>query len=77
MAPSLLRASLSGVKIRFVNGSDLVVATEVAKAIYQDFLPAALEQKRYVAIPEPLVPGHGLEKVQDAMDVSKKGVSLK
>lgn len=48
---------------------------EVGKAIYQDFLPAALESGQFKAKPEPEVKGHGLESIQGGMDALKKGVS--
>jgi NADPH:quinone reductase-like Zn-dependent oxidoreductase len=50
---------------------------EIAKAVYEDFLPQALVQKRYVAAPEPLVVGSGLESIQEAVDVQAKGTSAR
>lgn len=47
----------------------------VAEAIYEDFLPKALEAGSYVPAPEPLVAGKGLENVQDAIDIQSKGLS--
>jgi hypothetical protein len=40
-------------------------------------LPAALAKGKYVAAPEPQVVGKGLEDVQEAFDVNKRGVSAK
>lgn len=41
---------------------------ELAKALWQDFLPEALQAGQYKALPEPLVIGRGLESVsQGAM----------
>ena len=71
-----IRSSMKGVSAKMINGSDLV-ANEVGKAIYEDFLPKALEQNIYLPAPEPQVVGKGLEHVQEAMDMSKKGVSAK
>jgi hypothetical protein len=48
---------------------------EIAKAVYQEFLPAALESGQFKAKPEPQVAGHGLDSIQDAMALLKKGVS--
>jgi len=48
---------------------------EVSKVIYEDFLPNALAENRYVAVPEPYILGSGLEYIQAAMDVQRKGVS--
>ncbi len=49
----------------------------MSKVIYEDFLPQALVENRYVAAPEPYVIGHGLEDIQAGMDAQRKGVSAK
>ncbi|KAI9876490.1 MAG: hypothetical protein M1830_006386, partial [Pleopsidium flavum] len=49
----------------------------VSRAVYEDFLPAALAQGKYIAAPEPHVVGKGLEHLQEAMELNKKGVSAK
>ncbi|KAL4922075.1 hypothetical protein BDW62DRAFT_172922 [Aspergillus aurantiobrunneus] len=49
----------------------------VGKVVYEDFLPKALEAKSYVAAPEPLVVGTGLECVQEAVDLHAKGISAR
>lgn len=71
-----IRSSMRGVSTKMINGSTLV-NNEVGKAIYVDYLPQALEQGVFVPSPEPEVVGHGLEQVQKAMDLAKKGVSAK
>ena len=71
-----IRSKVKGISSKMINGSDLV-ANEVGKAIYEDFLPMALEESKFVPAPEPQVVGKGLEHVQEAMDMNKKGVSLK
>ena len=48
---------------------------EVGKAVYEDFLPKALEAGTYVPAPEPLIAGKGLESVQGAVELVQKGVS--
>ncbi|KAK3329981.1 zinc-binding oxidoreductase CipB [Apodospora peruviana] len=45
----------------------------VGKAIYEDFLPAALQVGAFVPAPEPLVVGQGLDSVQVAVDRYRKG----
>ena len=50
---------------------------ELAKAIYTDFLPRALEQGTLVPAPEPLIVGTGLESIQKGLDLSEEGVSAK
>ena len=61
-----IRSKTMGVTVKMINGSDLV-ANEVGKAIYVDFLPRALEEGKFTPAPEPQVLGKGLELVQEAM----------
>jgi hypothetical protein len=49
----------------------------VGKAIYVDFLQGALAEGTYIAAPDPLVGGKGLEYIQAGFDLQKKGVSAK
>ena len=67
---------INGVKSNFVFASS-ITHNQVGKAIYVDFLPKALETGALVPSPEPLVAGHGLESIQTAFDLQKKGVSAK
>ena len=62
------------VRTKYIFGSTLK-ANEVGPAIYRDFLPDALADGRYLAAPPPIVAGHGLDDIQHAMDVQRKGVS--
>ncbi|TVY59517.1 Zinc-binding alcohol dehydrogenase domain-containing protein cipB [Lachnellula cervina] len=48
---------------------------EVGKAVYEDFLPQALADGKFVAAPEPYILGKGLENVQAGFNIQKKGVS--
>jgi NADPH:quinone reductase-like Zn-dependent oxidoreductase len=73
---TLVKKNLKGVKVEFIWGSDLYDGP-VAEAVYGSFLPAALEQGSFVPAPEPLVVGHGLDKIQEAFEVGRKGVSAK
>ena len=50
---------------------------EVGKAMYEDFLPKALSEGKYIAAPYPYVVGKGLEYVQTGLDTLKKGISAK
>jgi Zn-dependent alcohol dehydrogenase len=65
-----------GVDAKFILGGS-VKDTEVGKAIYQDFLPKALAEGQFVAAPDPLIVGKGLEYMQEAFEVQKRGVSAK
>jgi NADPH:quinone reductase-like Zn-dependent oxidoreductase len=57
-----LKAATSGVRTKFIFG-DTLADNEVGPMIYRDFLPAALAAGRYVAAPDPMVVGKGLEFV--------------
>ena len=63
-----------GVRTRYIFGTSLK-KNDVSRAIYADFLPAALANGTYVPAPAPLVVGHGLDAIQHALDVQLKGVS--
>ena len=67
---------MEGVGTKFIFGSDLK-DNEVSKVVYEDFLPKALEEGTYITAPDPEVVGKGLEHIQAAFDVLKKGVSAK
>ena len=69
-----LRTRPRGVATKFIFGTTLK-ANEVSTAIYEDFLPRALAEDRYVAAPPPHIVGHGLEHLQPALDIQLKGVS--
>ncbi|TKA61596.1 hypothetical protein B0A55_13693, partial [Friedmanniomyces simplex] len=53
---------------------DTLQYNEVSR-VYKDFLPRALAEGTYVVAPPPLLVGHGLEQIQKAFDIQKKGVS--
>jgi hypothetical protein len=48
---------------------------EIGESVFVDFLPKALETGLFKPAPNPIVVGHGLEKVQEGIDLIKKGVS--
>ena len=63
-----------GVGAKFIWGSGLK-DNEVGPAVFEHFLPKALEEGVYKCAPEPLEGGHGLESIQEAFALSMKGVS--
>ena len=71
-----VKSRVRGIRTKFIFGNSLM-DNEVSKVIYEDFLPNALAENRYIAAPEPYVIGHGLEYIQAGMDAQKKGVSAK
>lgn len=52
-----------------------IMGNHVGKAVWEDFLPKALRAGKYIAAPNPLVAGNGLESLQDAVDLCRKGTS--
>ena len=71
-----VRALRHRIRARFVWGSSLM-NNEVGPMLWQQFLPAALAEGRYIAAPTAEVVGHGLEQVQTALDALHKGVSAR
>ncbi|OJD18042.1 hypothetical protein AJ78_01934 [Emergomyces pasteurianus Ep9510] len=67
----------TGVDAKFILLNGLVESNSVVARIYTDFLPQALEQRQFVPAPPPQVVGKGLEKIQEALDLQRKGVSRK
>ncbi|KAL8698012.1 MAG: hypothetical protein Q9201_006803 [Fulgogasparrea decipioides] len=70
------KSKIKRVDTKFIFSSDLM-ANEVSRVIYKDFLPAALADGSYMPAPEPNVVGRGLEHVQDALELNMKGVSAR
>lgn len=70
------KSKIKGVGTKFIFGSELM-ANELGRVIYEDYLPAALAEGKYIAAPEPQVVERGLQYVQEAMDVHMRGVSAK
>jgi NADPH:quinone reductase-like Zn-dependent oxidoreductase len=65
-----------GIRARFIWGSSLM-NNEVGPMLWEEFLPAALAEGRYIAAPAAEVVGSGLEHVQTALDVLARGVSAR
>jgi NADPH:quinone reductase-like Zn-dependent oxidoreductase len=69
------KSKLRGIKTSFIWGS--VAHSPVGDAVYVDFLPQALAKGIFKPAPEPEVVGKGLEAIQEAVNIQKKGVSAK
>lgn len=54
-----------------------IMSNGVGKAVFESFLPKALERGTYFTAPEPVVAGRGLESIQVGVDLLRKGVSAK
>jgi NADPH:quinone reductase-like Zn-dependent oxidoreductase len=70
-----VKSKLRNIKTSFIYGS--VAHSPVGEAVYADFLPEALATGKFRAAPEPMVVGEGLEAIQEALDIQKKGVSAR
>lgn len=64
-----------GIESNFVQVPDLRGDEQLATAVLHDYVPDALADGSYVATPRAEVVGKGLDAIQGAMDMLKKGVS--
>ncbi|WP_458070625.1 zinc-binding alcohol dehydrogenase family protein [Rhodanobacter sp. BL-MT-08] len=71
-----IQARLRGVATRSIWGTALMKGT-LGKTIFQDFLGPALASGRIVPAPAPLVAGHSLEAIPQAMALLRRGVSAR
>ncbi|KAJ5964458.1 alcohol dehydrogenase [Penicillium vulpinum] len=62
--------SVNGLALRLVN-------LDAGDAVWRKYLPEALANGKFLAKPDPLIIKGGLEKVQEGLDLQKKGVSAK
>ncbi|MCJ1434878.1 hypothetical protein MMC27_004248 [Xylographa pallens] len=68
----------SGVEVKFIAIDPAAIGpASPARPIFEDFLPRALAERVLVPAPEPEVVGKGLDQIQDAFMVHKRGVSAK
>jgi len=52
-----------------------IKGNHIGKAIFEDFLPDAIKSGTFVPAPMPLVAGKGLDQLQDAIDIQRRGTS--
>jgi NADPH:quinone reductase-like Zn-dependent oxidoreductase len=71
-----LKARRAGIHTTSIWGGSLM-NDEVGPLIFEAFLPAALAQRRYQAVPEPEVVGRGLGAIQQGFEVQRRGVSAR
>lgn len=74
MGSLMLRARRAGIRAGFVWGSSLR-DDGLGERLWGGFLPAALADGSYRAVPEPLTAGSGLDAVQAGLDRQREGVS--
>ncbi|OSS47450.1 hypothetical protein B5807_07219 [Epicoccum nigrum] len=75
MSSIFARSRIHGIKTSIIWGS--VAHSPVGNAVYRDYLPKALADGTFKAAPEPEIVGQGLEVIQEALSVQKRGVSAK
>jgi hypothetical protein len=73
LAPAFSTSELNGLPGAWGTGG----APHVGTAVWHDFMPEALETGRFQAKPDPHVVKGGLSKVQEGMNMLRKGVSAK
>lgn len=69
-------SKMRGIKTGFIWGS-IAHSPVLSEAIYVKYLPEALANQRFRPMPEPYIVGKGLQTIQEAFRVQKKGVSGK
>ena len=72
----LAKSKLWKIHTKNIYGST-IKNNEVSKAIYEDFLPKALADKTYIAVPKAEIVGSGLESIELAMNTQRRGVNTK
>lgn len=60
-----------------VKAGSVFSINKVTHPVWKDYILPALEQGKLRCVPEPLVVGKGLESVQEAGQINKRGVSAK
>jgi hypothetical protein len=73
-AHRLVKSRVRGIRTRAIYGSTLM-DNEVSRAVYGEFLPAALAEQGYTAAPKPEVVGRVLGSIQQALSLQRRGVS--
>ena len=71
-----IRARFKGVATRSIWGTALMKGS-LGKTIFNDFLGPALASGRIVPAPTPLVAGHSLEAIPQALALLRRGVSAR
>lgn len=54
-----------------------MTALDIGNAVWRKYLPAALAAGKFQAKPDPVILDGGLERVQEGIDILRKGVSAR
>lgn len=60
-----------------VKASMIFSVNEVSIPVFTDYITPALQAGKLQCLPEPIVVGKGLDKIQEALNILKKGVSAR
>ncbi|CAH0055987.1 unnamed protein product [Clonostachys solani] len=71
-----LRGLVNGVSSAFVD-IEPTIHSGISKYIFTEYLPKALESGSIISAPEVQIVGEGLDKIQEAVDTLRRGVSAK
>ncbi|PWY75991.1 oxidoreductase [Aspergillus sclerotioniger CBS 115572] len=71
-----IKSRTAGIQYNYIFASTLY-DNGIGEMIFADFLPTALAEGRYKVVPEQVVHGKGLERIQGAIDYHKQGLSAK
>lgn len=61
----------------YIPAPQILKSKQLTSKVLQEFMPQGIEAGKYTPVPQPDVVGHGLEEIQHAMDIQKRGVSFK
>ncbi|KAI3396492.1 hypothetical protein diail_12112 [Diaporthe ilicicola] len=71
-----IRSRVAGVQIKLIAVENLCdCENPITRMMFRDFLPRTLDSGHVLPAPQPKVVGKGLEKIQQAFDVLRDGVS--
>ena len=77
MGKNAMNKMLTGINVKFILIVGLADPESCVSRVYLDFLGPALAEQQFVPAPEPQIVGQGLHKINEALDLNKKGVSAK
>lgn len=72
-----VKKMITGYEVKFVLIKDVATPDSCVARVYTDFLGPALATGQFQPAPDAMVIGRGLDKIQEALEVQKKGVSGK
>ncbi len=77
MAKNVLTKCLTSIKIKFIWVVGVVHPESCVSHVYVNFLESALAKEQFVLGPEPYIVGCGLDKINEGLEIIKKGTSAR